>query len=197
MKKGAVGVEELNKEIQALANPPSPGKAEIKRHVTFREGDRVIHLVNNYNKEVFNGDVGTIASIVLNGDGELILTVRYPATEAEYSATDLDELTLAYAITIHKAQGSEYPAVIMPLTTSHYIMLARNLVYTAVTRATRKACIVGMRKAYAIAVKNNAVQMRYTKLGGTVMGCIVPSASHTAVASYACDGRLPVRKHRV
>ncbi|MCL5981574.1 MAG: ATP-binding domain-containing protein [Firmicutes bacterium] len=89
-----------------------------------------------------------------------------PATEALYSATDLDDLTLAYAITINKAQGSEYPAVIMPLTTSHYIMLARNLVYTAVTCATQKACIVGTRKAHAIALKNNAVQMRYTKLGG-------------------------------
>jgi exodeoxyribonuclease V alpha subunit len=167
MKKGPVGVEELNKEIQALANPPSPDKAEIKKHVTFREGDRVIHLVNNYDKEVFNGDVGTIVSIAPDDDGELILTVRYPATEAEYLASDLDELTLAYAITIHKSQGSEYPAVLMPLTTSHYIMLARNLVYTAVTRATQKACIVGTRKAHAIAVKNNAVQMRYTRLGGS------------------------------
>ncbi|MGI6657817.1 MAG: ATP-dependent RecD-like DNA helicase [Dethiobacteraceae bacterium] len=164
MRRGPVGVNILNEQLQAVLNPPDPRKKEIKKHVIFREGDRVMQIVNNYEKDVFNGDVGMIESIEPNDEGDLYLTVRYPTGEVKYEQSELDELTLAYAMSIHKSQGSEYPVVIFPVTTSHYIMLKRNLIYTALTRATKSAVMIGTRKAYAIAVKNNTIQERHTRL---------------------------------
>lgn len=164
MKKGQVGVEILNEKLQATLNPPAHHKPEIKKHVTFRVGDRVLQTMNDYEKGVFNGDVGIVKTIKPNEEGDQCVFVDYPAGEVQYYLNELDALTLAYAMSVHKSQGSEYPVVITPVTTSHYIMLARNLIYTAVTRASEKAIMVGTRKAHAVAVKNNNIQTRYTML---------------------------------
>jgi len=126
----------------------------------FRAGDRVMQTSNNYEKEVFNGDVGRITSI---DPEERTLQVSFDDRVVGYDRTDLDELVLAYAISIHKSQGSEYPAVIVPMLTQHYIMLQRNLLYTALTRARKLVVLVGSRRAVAMAIRNDRVQSRYTK----------------------------------
>jgi len=156
MHKGFLGTINLNKEMQMLLNPN--GK-EIARG--FKIGDRVMQIINNYDLEVFNGDIGKIS----NWDPEeQIITVRFEDKTVPYELTDLDELTLAYAISVHKSQGSEYPVVIMPILTQHYLMLKRNLLYTGITRAKRLMILVGTKKAVAIAVKNDKVAKRYTLL---------------------------------
>lgn len=165
MKKGPVGVNALNTSIQAAVNPPGP--PELKKHVIFRLGDRVIQLENDYVKNVFNGDTGKI--IAVNTE-DAVLTVDFPLSgKVDYPIAETDVLSLAYAVTVHKSQGSEYPVVIVPATNSHYIMLARNLFYTAITRAQRHLVLVGERRAYAIAAANNKVVKRYTRLTELVM----------------------------
>ena len=119
-----------------------------------------MQIRNNYDKNVFNGDIGHIESI---DEEEQTLTIAYPRV-VEYDFTELDEIVLAYAITVHKAQGSEYPAIIMPIITQHYIMLQRNLLYTAVSRARKLVILIGTKKALAIALNNNKVAKRYTYL---------------------------------
>ena len=127
----------------------------------LRVGDRVMQLKNDYNKEVFNGDLG----IVINIDRtEKEVVIDFDEREVVYDFADLDEITLAWATSIHKSQGSEYPVVILPLYTQHYVMLSRNLFYTGLTRAKKLALIVGSEKAVAIAVKQVKQQQRYTKL---------------------------------
>ncbi|MBS3986020.1 MAG: ATP-dependent RecD-like DNA helicase [Selenomonadales bacterium] len=162
MRRTATGVDNLNLLLQRALNPPSPSKAEVQTPGTvLRLGDKVMQIRNNYTRFVYNGDVGTIVAID-GEDGEL--TVAYPERNVVYELTELSELTLAYASTVHKSQGSEYRAVVLPFTTQHYVMLQRNLLYTAITRAREMVVIVGSKRAVAIAVKNNKLEQRYTGL---------------------------------
>ena len=140
-------------------NPP--GEIRVERFGwTFCPGDKVMQVENDYDKDVYNGDLGVVSSIDME-EGEL--SVDFDGREITYGFGDLDELVLAYATTIHKSQGSEYPAVVIPLSTQHYPMLQRNLVYTGVTRGKRLVVLVGQRKALAIAVKGARVRRRWSK----------------------------------
>jgi exodeoxyribonuclease V alpha subunit len=160
MNRGGLGARSLNIELQAALNPP--GELRVERFGwTFCPGDKVMQLANDYDREVYNGDLGVISGIDME-EGEL--TVRFEGREVAYGFGELDELVLAYATTIHKAQGSEYPAVVIPLTTQHYAMLARNLLYTGVTRGKRLVVLVGQRRALAIAVRNRNTRRRWSKL---------------------------------
>ena len=166
MRRHLLGVDNLNLKLQEVLNPPAPFKPEIKHgNTTFRLGDKVMQIRNNYQKEVFNGDVGRI-TYINREDGEI--TVLYPdptgARDVIYEQAELDELVLAYATSVHKSQGSEYPIVVLPVVTQHYILLQRNLLYTAITRAKELVVLIGTKKALAIAVHNNKVEMRYTRL---------------------------------
>jgi exodeoxyribonuclease V alpha subunit len=162
MYRGAAGVSNLNQLLQAALNPPTPQKPERKLGGTvFRAGDRVMQTRNNYDKDVFNGDIGIITALDLE---EQTMTVNVDGRPVVYNWLDADELVLAYAASVHKAQGSEYPCVVLPLLTQHYLMLQRNLLYTAVTRAKKLVVVVGSRKAMAMAVKNNKVAERYSAL---------------------------------
>ncbi|UCG11098.1 MAG: ATP-dependent RecD-like DNA helicase [Deltaproteobacteria bacterium] len=159
MHKGVVGVGNLNQELQDELNP---GEEGITRGgVSFRVNDKVMQIRNNYDKEVFNGDIGRILRIDSVAHE---VTISFDGAELRYDYADLDELVLAYAISVHKSQGSEYPAVVMPVLTQHYLLLQRNLVYTAVTRGRNLVVLVGTRKALSIAVKNDKTQKRYTYL---------------------------------
>jgi len=159
MHRGTVGVANLNAELQALLNPQ--GKVITRGGRLFRVNDKVMQIKNNYEKDVFNGDIGTLVGIDLE---EQKVQVKFEDQLVEYELSDLDDLVLAYAISIHKSQGAEYPAVVVPLLSQHYIMLQRNLLYTAITRAKRLVVLVGSKRAIAIAVRNNKVQRRYTNL---------------------------------
>ncbi len=162
MHRGPIGAAQLNAALQERLNPPRNGAAELLRGGRiFRVGDRVLQLRNNYDKGVYNGDLGRITAI---DPSEQTVVVRVEDREVPYDFSDLDELTLAYAVTVHKSQGSEYPAVVMPVHTTHYPMLQRNLLYTAITRAKRLLVLVGTRKAVAIAAKNDATRRRYSRL---------------------------------
>ena len=156
------GVANLNKELQTALNPPKPGAAEVKKYdTTFRAGDKVMQTHNNYQRDVFNGDIGRV--VKLNAVDQ-IATVEFDGREVEYDFNDLDELQLAYAISIHKSQGSEYAAVVIPLHTQHYVMLQRNLLYTAITRGRKLVAIVGNRKALWRAVTNAETKQRFSLL---------------------------------
>lgn len=164
MTRGSLGTANLNRVIQEAANPPAPGKAQLQvGERIFRDGDRVIHRRNNYELNVFNGDIGRIEAIDNVG---LSCVVVFPPDERRvtYQKDDILELDLAYAITIHKSQGSEFAAVIMPVLTQHFKMLFRNLVYTGLTRARRLAVLVGTRKALAMAVRRQDTSKRQTAL---------------------------------
>ena len=159
MQRSETGVANLNSLLQVALNPC---EIHLKRGATeYRLYDKVMQVRNNYDKEVFNGDVGFISAIDIE---ERTLKVKFDDKEIEYEALELDELVLAYATTIHKAQGSEYPIVIMPITFSHYVMLQRNLLYTGITRAKKVVVLVGNRNAIYKAVKNNEVKNRNTWL---------------------------------
>jgi exodeoxyribonuclease V alpha subunit len=162
MNRGSVGVQELNLRLQAELNPPAPDKPEVEKFGwRFRVGDKVMQTENDYDKDVFNGDIGQVLRINLE---ERELVARFDSREVSYDFGELDELVLAYAITIHKSQGSEFPAVVLPLATQHYLLLQRNLVYTGVTRGKRLVVVVGQAKALAMAVKNNRTEHRYSGL---------------------------------
>jgi len=165
MHKGLVGAENLNRQLQAQLNPSPAGV--LKGTTQFRKNDKVMQIRNNYDKDVFNGDIGRIVAIRTE-DQELI--VSFDGKDVAYEFSELDEIVLAYAISVHKSQGSEYPAVIVPVLTQHYILLQRNLIYTAVTRAQRLLVMVGTRKALAIGVKNDRTQKRYTGLSARLEG---------------------------
>ena len=159
------GVQNLNNLLQNALNR---GQVYLKKGgIEYRVNDKVMQIRNNYDKEVFNGDIGFITMVDLE---EQKLIVRFDEREVQYERLDLDELVLAYATTIHKAQGSEYPVVIMPLTMSHYVMLQRNLLYTALTRAKKVFIIVGQKKAVYLAVKNDKVKNRNTRLAERLRG---------------------------
>lgn len=159
MHKGILGATHLNAELQALLNPSAPSITRGSR--IFRVGDKVMQIRNNYALEVWNGDLGRVSAI---DEVDREVEVRFDDRRVTYDLGDLDELVLGYACSIHKSQGSEYPAVVIPLHTQHYVMLQRNLLYTAITRARRLVVIVGSRRALAIAVKNNPIRERYTRL---------------------------------
>ena len=160
MYKDPCGVDNLNQLIQERLNPPVVGKGELKgRHMIFRVGDKVMQKHNDYEKGVFNGDIGQIFAVQHD-----IVYVRYPEQDVKYEGAEIDEITLAYAITVHKSQGSEYHTVIMALVNSHSIMLQRNLFYTAVTRAKRKVILVGTKRAVQTAVQNQRTSRRFTLL---------------------------------
>ena len=160
MNRGGLGARSLNIELQKALNPP--GDIRIERFGwTFCPGDKVMQVENDYDKDVFNGDLGIVSAIDLE-EGQLV--ADFDGRKVTYGFGELDELVLAYATTIHKSQGSEYPAVVIPLTTQHYPMLQRNLVYTGVTRGKRLVVLVGQRKALAIAVKGAQTRRRWSKL---------------------------------
>lgn len=160
MYKNPCGVDNLNAVIQSAVNGPQKGKGEHKAgKMTFRTGDKVMQKQNNYDKGVFNGDIGEIFAVQ-----DDIVYVRYPEQDVKYEGKEIDEITLAYAITVHKSQGSEYHTVIMTLVNSHGIMLQRNLLYTAVTRAKGKVILVGTKAALRTAVQNVRTSRRFTLL---------------------------------
>ena len=155
MKKGHAGTNELNVALQESLN--STGKSLNPGSHIFRVRDKVMQIKNNYDKDVFNGNIGYIKSI---NDEDKKLVVAFDGKNVEYDFNELDELLLAYAVTVHKSQGSEYPVVILPLINSHYVMLQRNLLYTAITRAKKHLVIIGTKKALEIAIRNNKVANR-------------------------------------
>ncbi len=160
MNRGGLGVRSLNVELQQRLNPA--GEPRVTRFgTTFAPGDKVIQTENNYTREVFNGDIGCITEVNLD---EGFLRVDFDGRNVEYEFGELDELSLAYATSIHKSQGSEYPAVVIPLAMQHYMLLERNLLYTAVTRGKKLVVIIGQAKALAMAVKNRRSTKRMTKL---------------------------------
>jgi exodeoxyribonuclease V alpha subunit len=162
MTRGEIGTRNLNQVLQKLVNPPHPSKAELVRGGSIlRVGDRVLQQVNDYNREVFNGDLGTVEAIDLE---EQETTVRYDNRSVAYDLADLNEIALAWAVTIHKSQGSEYPVVILPIFMQHYLMLSRNLIYTGLTRARKLAIVVGSQKAIGLAVRQMKDGERYTLL---------------------------------
>ena len=162
MHRGEAGVAALNTRLQDVLNPQWGGLGELEiAGRILREGDRVMQTVNDYAKDVFNGDVGRVLAV--NPD-EKRLSVDFEGNVVSYEAFELEELSLAYAITIHKSQGSEFPAVVVPVLNSHHIMLQRNLLYTAITRARKLVVLVGDPKAIATAVHNDKVRQRYTAL---------------------------------
>jgi exodeoxyribonuclease V alpha subunit len=168
MHRAEVGVMALNTRLQEALNPSKPGLAE--RQIggrPYRTGDRVMQIRNNYDKEVYNGDMGRILAVNLEGQ---TVAVKMDDRTVAYDFLEMDELVHAYAVSVHKAQGSEFPAVVIPLLTTHYMMLQRNLLYTAVTRAQKLVVLVGSPRAISIAVGNNRAKERYSGLAERLRG---------------------------
>ena len=159
MHKGVIGTTHLNQVLQEVLNP-NPVIIET-RGSTFKIGDKVMHLKNNYQKEVFNGDIGTIRTVDVK---ENIFSVDFYGRTVSYDFTEMDDISLAYAISVHKSQGSEYPAVILPIMTQHFVLLQRNLLYTAITRGKKLVILIGTKKALAIALKNDTPKKRLSGL---------------------------------
>ena len=159
MRRGTVGSENFNKQLQEVLNGDSEGTIRGGRN--FRVEDKVMQIRNNYDYDVFNGDIGRVTGVDYI---EKQVTIRFPEKSVVYDMADLNELVLAYGITVHKAQGSEYPAVVVPLMTQHYMMLQRNLLYTAITRAKELVVLVGTKKALGMAIRNNKVVERNSYL---------------------------------
>lgn len=159
MHRGDAGVANLNSRLQELLNPGGDGVSRGSR--IFKVNDKVMQVVNNYEKDVYNGDIGRV-TFIDREDQEI--RVDFEGRTVTYDFADLDELILAYAISIHKSQGSEYPAVVIPVLTQHYVLLQRNLIYTGITRGKKLVVLVGSKKALAIAIRNDKSQKRYTRL---------------------------------
>jgi exodeoxyribonuclease V alpha subunit len=159
MHKGVVGALNLNITLQQILNPREDGITRGGRN--FRINDKIMQIRNNYDKEVFNGDIGKIVNIDTESQEVMI---SFDGRTVTYDYPDLDEIVLAYAASVHKSQGSEYPAVVIPILTQHYMLLQRNLIYTGVTRGKKLVVIIGTKKALAIGVKNNKTEKRYTYL---------------------------------
>jgi len=160
MNRGGVGARALNLELQAAMNPAGERKVE-RFGWTFAPGDKVMQVENDYDKEVYNGDIGFVEDVDSEA-GEL--TARFDDRIVSYGFGELDMLVPAYAVTIHKSQGSEYPAVVIPVMTQHYAMLQRNLLYTGITRGKKLVVLVGQKKAIAISVRNVLGRRRWSKL---------------------------------
>jgi exodeoxyribonuclease V alpha subunit len=180
MQRGVVGAANLNLLLQNEINPDGIG---LRRGgVQYRNGDKVMQIRNNYDKEVFNGDIGTISHVDLD---ERTLTVDFDGKNVQYDISELDELVLAYATTIHKSQGSEYPIVVMPVLMNHYVMLQRNLIYTGITRAKKILVIVGTKKALSYSIRNVTVTKRNTMLKERLQSALPESASRMALYNKA------------
>lgn len=182
MQRGVVGAANLNMALQNALNP-SP-TALNRGGYSFRQGDRVMQLRNNYDKEVFNGDLGYIESVDTE---ERTLMVNFEDRLVEYEASELDELTLAYATTIHKSQGSEYPIVVMPVLMTHYVMLQRNLIYTGITRAKKICVLIGSKKALSFAIRNMSVLKRNSRLKERLNPELAKKTATPSFISYAPD----------
>jgi exodeoxyribonuclease V alpha subunit len=165
MHKGIIGTANLNRSLQKALNPSRDMIERPGYH--FKRGDKVMQIRNNYVKLVYNGDIGTIRQI---DHHKQQIMVNYDGRNVEYEFFELDELILAYAVSVHKSQGSEYRAVILPVMTQHFVLLQRNLIYTGVTRAKELAVLVGTRQALAIALRNNRPQKRMTRLCQRMQG---------------------------
>lgn len=162
MNRGSLGVRELNTALQRVLNPVRPGEPVVERFGwRFQSRDKVIQTENDYDKDVFNGDVGIVERV---DPVEQQVAIRFDDRVVTYDFGELDEVSLAYAVTIHKSQGSEFPAVVIPLATQHYMLLQRNLIYTGVTRGKRLLVLIGQRKALSIAIRNDRPQRRYSGL---------------------------------
>jgi len=159
MHKGTAGAENLNRELQRHLNPGAEGISRGELH--YCVNDKVMQIRNNYDKDVFNGDIGRITRVDPAAE---TVTITFDERAVVYGFSELDEIVLAYAVSVHKSQGSEYPVVVMPVLTQHYILLQRNLIYTAITRARKLVVLVGARKALAIGIKNNRIEDRYSRL---------------------------------
>jgi len=159
MNRSATGARALNMSLQAVLNPDAPGVEKFGWR--YAVSDKVMQTENDYDKEVFNGDIGFIQSVDTDNHE---LVIDFEGRAVHYPFSDLDRLTLAYATTVHKSQGSEYPAVVIPLTMQHYMMLRRNLVYTGVTRGRQLVVLIGQKKAMAMAVKSGDAGRRWSKL---------------------------------
>lgn len=182
MQRGVVGAANLNMALQTVLNP---GQVSLNRSgYSFRQGDRVMQLRNNYDKEVFNGDLGYIERVDME---DRTLFVCFDGRTVEYDVSELDELTLAYATTIHKSQGSEYPIVVMPVLMTHYVMLQRNLIYTGITRAKKICVLVGTKKALSFAIRNLSVLKRNTKLKERLSALDGQSAKVSMAAEPGAD----------
>jgi exodeoxyribonuclease V alpha subunit len=162
MNRGSLGVRELNTSLQRALNPYQSGQPTVERFGwRFQIGDKLIQTENDYDKEVFNGDIGTVERIDVV---EHQVVVRFDGRIVKYDFGELDEVAPAYAVTIHKSQGSEFPAVVIPLATQHYMLLQRNLIYTGITRGKKLVVLIGQKKALGIAVHNDRPQRRYSGL---------------------------------
>lgn len=160
MNRGGLGARSVNLKLQSVLN--LPGEKRVERFGSvYTIGDKVMQIENDYTKEVYNGDIGVVTGIDLENQ---TLSISFDSRDVDYDFGELDLVTLAYTTTIHKSQGSEYPAVVILLTTQHYPMLKRNLVYTAITRGRKLVVLIGQKKALAMAVKNDTSRRRYTKL---------------------------------
>ena len=160
MNRGGMGARSLNIELQKVLNPP--GELRVERFGwVFGVGDKVMQVENDYDKEVYNGDLGIVSAI---DPEEGTLTAEFDGRPVTYDYGELDEIVLAYATTIHKSQGSEYPVVVIPVVTQHYTMLHRNLIYTGVTRGKRLVVMIGQRRALAMAVRGTQGRGRWSKL---------------------------------
>jgi exodeoxyribonuclease V alpha subunit len=162
MHRSELGATALNTLLQEALNPRKDGLPEVQRFGwTFRPGDKVMQIRNNYSREVFNGDIGRVAAV---DEMEREILVDFDGRSVVYDFGELDELTLAYATTVHKAQGAEYPAVILPLHTQHYLLLQRNLLYTGITRGKKLVVLIGSRQALELAVQRQDTASRCSAL---------------------------------
>ena len=168
MNRSVLGARNLNQVLQAALNPEIGGPQVQRFGWTFRAGDRVIQVENNYNRDVFNGDLGVIEKISLV---DQVVVVNFEGRHLDYDFSDLDELALAYVLSIHKSQGSEFPCVVIPLHTQHYLMLRRNLLYTAVTRGKKLVVLVGSKKALGMAIRRADTGKRCTALQERLLAC--------------------------
>ena len=174
MNRGSLGLRELNTALQRVLNPVRPGEPSVERFGwRFQMRDKVIQTENDYDKDVFNGDVGIVERV---DTVEQQVAVRFDERLVKYDFGELDEISLAYAITIHNSQGSEFPAVVIPLATQHYMLLQRNLIYTGITRGKRVLVLIGQKKALAIAVRNDRPQRRYSGLLASLLQSQSPSS---------------------
>ena len=167
MNRSVLGARNLNQVLQTALNPGDGGPETQRFGWTFRLGDRVIQTENDYNRDVFNGDLGVIESI---NRIEQEMVVNFEGRQVAYDFGDLDEIALAYVLSIHKSQGSEFPCVVIPLHTQHYMMLQRNLLYTAVTRGKKLVVLVGTKKALSMAVRRQDTSQRFTALRKRLRG---------------------------
>lgn len=190
MHRGGAGVGELNNLLQDALNPIAPGKRET-RHGSriFRVGDKVLQTRNNYDKLVFNGDLGRITEIDYE---EQTVNIDYDGTSVLYEYSELDEIVHAFAMSVHKSQGSEYRAIVLPILTQHYMLLQRNLLYTAVTRAKQLVVLVGNKKAIGMAVRNNKISRRNTRLAQR-LAQLQTTPSHVARESHGGQGKRRAR----